>query len=148
MENENRETIQKQGAEPEPVLSHDGIGLELEDVRNLLIQKHGENIGKDDPILMTVTILNAFLVELAKVNERHHQALTRVMSASTEQYITGVKTSVDGLKEKLSSASIDTIKAVLEQEDAKRQEHSQVMKWTSAIITMSALINVAVFILR
>lgn len=134
--------------EAEPVLNHDGIGLDLEQVRKIIVNTHGEAIGKDDPILMTVTIFNAFIGELAKVNERHHQALLGVMSASTDKYITEVKGSVDSLTKELSGASANAIQAAMQQDADARLEFGRDLKWTAAIITISALLNIAVFILQ
>lgn len=154
MENQETQQIRETpqagapGSEAEPVLNHDGIGLELEQVRNLLVRTHGEKLGKDDPILMTVTILNAFLGELAKVNARHHQALVKVMSASTDKYIAEVKQGIDALTKELSSVSISTIKDVMEQEEVKRQAHAQTVKWASAIVTISALVNIVLLVFK
>ena len=133
--------------EPEPVIAHDGVGLELEQVRNLVMQQNNEVLGKDDPLLIMVTILNAFIGEQETVNERHHNALVSVMGASTDKYITGVKKSVDTLSNELSTASVDTIREVMQQEDLRRVKHNQNMKWATLIIGASALVNVIVFAL-
>lgn len=134
-------------SEPEPAIAHDGIGLSLEEVRGLLMQKNNEVVGLDDPILMQVTIFNAFLGEVEKVNARHHNALLAIMSASTDKYVQSVKNSVDTLTTELSSASVEAIKKVMQQEEIRRLKHSQAIKWTALIITVSALANVACFAL-
>ena len=46
----------------EPCLP-DGIGLTVDDVRVLLAQTNNTSLPVDDPLLMVVTILNAFLNE-------------------------------------------------------------------------------------
>ena len=93
----------------EPALPHDGIGLSLDEVRNLIMQKNNEVIGLDDPLLMMVTINNAFLTEYEKLLEKHNKAISAIMSAKTEGYIKTVKGSVEKLTEELSSMSVAAI---------------------------------------
>ena len=54
----------------------DGIGLSFDQVRTLLIQAHKTTMSDDDPMLMLVTINNAFLGEYDKLLDRHNEALT------------------------------------------------------------------------
>ncbi len=145
--NMESEVLEKATKEPEPVITHDGRGLDLEQVRNLVMQQNNEILGKDDPLLIMVTILNAFIGEQEKVNDRHHNALVRIMSESTDKYITGVKNSVDTLSNELSNASVGTIKEVMQQEDLSRVKYGQNMKWATLIVGVSALVNVVVFAL-
>ena len=53
----------------------DGIGLTLDDVRALLAKEHETIVPKDDPMLMIVTLLNAYLGEVDKLHARHGKAL-------------------------------------------------------------------------
>ena len=137
-EAEKPEIIQVQQLENiEPVLSHDGIGLNIEEVRNLLMQKHDDVLGLDDPLLMLVTINNAFLGEYEKLLAKHNKAISAIMSAKTEGYI---KT------EELSSASVETIQKVFHEHALTLNNFSHNTKWMSAIIWLAALVNVGVFI--
>ena len=58
----------------------DGIGLTLDDVRALLAKEHETIVPKDDPMLMIVTLLNAYLGEVDKLHARHGKALAALMA--------------------------------------------------------------------
>jgi hypothetical protein len=63
-----------------PSTVSDGIGLDLESVRTLLAQKHATVVDPDDPVLMLVTLQNAFLAEYEKLLARHNKALTSMLA--------------------------------------------------------------------
>ena len=65
---------QTESREPDQLFP-DGIGLSVEDVRALLARKHETSVPKDDPILMVVTILNAFLGRQDELQKKHEKAL-------------------------------------------------------------------------
>ena len=136
----------------EPALPHDVIGLSLDEVRNLIMQKNNEVIGLDDPLLMMVTINNAFLTEYEKLLEKHNKAISAIMSAKTEGYIKTVKGSVEKLTEELSSTSVaaigETIQKIFHEQTLTLNNFTHNIKWIAAIIALSALVNVAVFVVR
>ena len=65
----------------------DGIGLTLDDVRALLAKEHETIVPKDDPMLMIVTLLNAYLGEVDKLHARHGKALAALMAGKTDAYV-------------------------------------------------------------
>ena len=98
-ENEQVEQVAEQVS---PVLADEGIGLSLEEVKALLSQKHDMVIGTDDPILMMVTLHNAFLAEHQKLFHRHESALQKLMGAETGKYLqalTSLTNKLDGVSE-------------------------------------------------
>ncbi len=127
-----------------PVLS-DGIGLSHDEVREVLQAKHGK-VDSDDPILMLVTLMNAFLTEEDKLLDRHNRALSRIISERTNAYIKTVKESTDSLGKTLSSSSLDAINRVFEMHGVKMERLRLSMTWLAAIVATSALVNVAVFV--
>ena len=137
--------------EAEAILAHDGIGLSLEAARNLIMQKNNEVIGVDDPILMLVTINNAFLSEYDKLMERHNKAVSGVMQAKLDSYVSGVEGSLAKLTKEISGASMaaigETIQNVFHEHALTLNSFSGNMKWASIIIAVSALVNVAVFVI-
>ncbi|MDR2893700.1 MAG: hypothetical protein LBV80_11595 [Deltaproteobacteria bacterium] len=69
--------------EAEPVLADDGRGISLEEARALLAMKHNLLVGKDDPILMLVTLMNAYLTEIEKQHKRHEKAMVALLTHET-----------------------------------------------------------------
>ena len=81
----------------------DGIGLTLDDVRALLAKEHETIVPKDDPMLMIVTLLNAYLGEVDKLHARHGKALAAHMAGKTDAYVKGVQGATDaGFRETLA----------------------------------------------
>jgi len=123
-------------------------GLNLEDVRALLSKTHNTSIPDNDPLLMIVTINNAYLGEVQKLHARHEQGLARLMADKTDAYVSGVKAAVDQLSKSLSSASVEGVRKIFEAHAATLNAFKYAVYWSAAIVAVSALLNVAVFVLR
>jgi hypothetical protein len=137
---------QHDGADQTPL--SDGIGLDLESVRILLAQKHETVVSADDPVLMLVTLHNAFLAEYEKLLDRHNKALTAMLAEKTDGYVSGVLAATQGLTKDLSAASIESIRTVLRDHGAVLAAFRNQLTWLSAIVAISAMVNVAVFAFR
>lgn len=134
-------------SDPEQLLP-DGIGLSVEDVCVLLTRKHETNVSKDDPLLMVVTILNAFLNEQDKLQKKHEKALAAFMGEQTSTYVKGVEASVAGLSKTLSGVTIEGIGKAVGEMAANLVGHRSAMYLCTAVMALSALLNVAVFVLE
>ena len=126
----------------------DGIGLDLESVRTLLAQKHATVVDPDDPVLMLVTLQNAFLAEYEKLIARHNKALTAMLAEKTDGYVSGVLSATKGLAKDFSAASVENIRTILQGHVAALTSFRQHLTWLAAIVAISALVNVTVFALR
>ncbi len=126
----------------------DGIGLDLESVRILLAQKHATVVDPDDPVLMLVTLQNAFLAEYEKLLDRHNKALTAMLAEKTDGYVSGVLSATKGLAKELSAASVENIRTIFQEHVSALAAFRQNLTWLAAIVTVSALVNVTVFALR
>lgn len=138
---------QQHDADTQPAVP-DGIGLDLESVRTLLAQKHATVVDPDDPVLMLVTLQNAFLAEYEKLLDRHNKALTAMLAEKTDGYVSGVLSTTKGLAKELSAASVENIRTILQGHIAALTTFRQNLTWLAAIVAVSALVNVAVFALR
>ncbi|MDR3176656.1 MAG: hypothetical protein LBU06_09020 [Desulfovibrio sp.] len=130
------------------VENQEKTGMNLEDVRALLANMHNTSIPENDPLLMIVTILNAYLGEVQKLHARHEQGLSRLMAEKTDTYVSGVKVAVEQLSASLSSASVEGVRKVFEAHAATLNSFRYAVYWAAAIVSASALVNVAVFVLR
>jgi uncharacterized protein YbaP (TraB family) len=126
----------------------DGIGLTLDEVRSLLATKNSITVSPDDPILMMVTLLNAFLTEEEKLLNRHRKALTSILTDKTDIYIKAVEQTTASLSESISTSSVHEIKKIFQENGATMNRFRSNMVWLAAIVGVSALVNVAVFVLR
>ena len=125
----------------------DGIGLSLEQAQALIVKSNGIVLANDEPALMGITICNAYLAEVAKLHARHEKGLTKLMAEKTDAYVSGVKAAVDQLAESLSSASVEGIRKVFDDHAATLKTFKSNVYLAAVIVGMSALLNVAVFVL-
>ena len=119
-----------------------GVGLTLEQIRSVVSKAHDVMLPKDDATLMIATILNAYLTEVDKLQARHEKGLTRL------EYVSGVQAAVNQLSTSLSSASVEGIRKVFDDHAATLKTFKSNVYLAAVIVGMSALLNVAVFILK
>lgn len=124
-----------------------GVGLTLEQIRSVVSKAHDVMLPKDDATLMIATILNAYLTEVDKLHTRHEKGLTRLMADKTDEYLSGVQAAVSQLSASLSSASVEGIRRVFDDHAARLSTFKSNVYLAAVIVGMSALLNVAVFIL-
>lgn len=133
--------------EPQP-LPPDGFGYTLEQAKALIAQHHKMILANDEPSLMGVTICNAYLSELEKLQARHRDGLSRLMTDKTDAYVSGVAAAVAQLTDSLSSASVEGIRKVFDDHAVRLQAFKNSTTWLAAIVGVSALLNVAIFVLK
>lgn len=122
----------------------DGVGLSIEDVRELLHRKHNASIPVNDPVLMFVTIMNAVLTEQEKLHARHREALTRFMGELTDAYAATVREGAEKVTDTLSALTAQGLN------EAARDmvKFRTTLFLCTAISAVSALLIVAVFVLK
>ena len=126
----------------------DGIGLDFEAIRSLLVEKHATHIGVDDPVLMLVTLNNAFLNEYDKLLARHNEALTTFLSEAGAQHLDSAKQSAEAVTKGLSASSIGVIQEHIQGHRKAMASFQNNMTWLAVIVAISATVNVAVFVYR
>lgn len=141
----NEETTQSSESIIMPLLP-DGIGMNLDQVAALLAEKHKTIVSKDDPLLMVVTVMNAFLAQENALMDRHKQALTMVMADKSEGFMRAAQKAVEQTGEIFASATVESMKQAIQGHHKAMDEHRKTILWLSALITLSALINVLLFI--
>ena len=115
-----------------------GVGLTLEQIRSVVSKAHDVMLPKDDATLMIATILNAYLTEVDKLQARHEKGLTRLMAEKTDAYVAGVQT----------AASVEGIRKVFDDHAARLATFKSNVTLAAVVVGLSALLNVAVFILK
>ncbi len=126
----------------------DGIGLTVKGVSALLHEKHGVSVSPDDPFLMMVTVQNAFLEEQSRLQKKHEEALAAFMGQQTAAYVKGVENSVSELRKALSDVTINGIRDAASDFAATLSGFKTTLYLCTAIMALSALVNVAVFVLK
>lgn len=127
-----------------PILAEDGIGISLEEARLLLLTKNEVGLSKDDPILMQVTLLNAYCTVFAQMFKKHQQALAGLMETETSKY----NSKLAEITEKVTQVTDQGLSEAVQKNLANLIKVKRDMYWLSAIMFVSAVVNVTVFILR
>lgn len=128
-----------------PILP-EGIGMNLEQVQKLLADQHKTIVSLDDPVLIMVTIMNAFLSQQNALLERHKTAMVNIMTEKTNDYVAEVKTATKSLSAAMSDLMLAAIQKTMNDHSLTLANHKKDTMWLSAIVAISALINVVVFI--
>lgn len=144
---QEQETPESVAEKEKPALLPDGMGLRLEQVQALLATQHNTAVPKDDPMLMFVTICNAFLGEVQALHQRHETGLTKLMADKTDAYVRGIKEATAQLAAGLSSASVEGFKAACKDHESRMAGFKSNLTWLAAIVAVSALVNVAACVL-
>lgn len=144
---QEQETPESVAEKEKPALLPDGMGLRLEQVQALLATQHNTAVPKDDPMLMFVTICNAFLSEVQALHQRHEIGLTKLMADKTDAYVRGIKEATAQLATGLSSASVEGFKAACKEHESRMAGFKSNLTWLAAIVAVSALVNVAACVL-
>lgn len=126
----------------------DGFGLSVDDVRALLVRKHDTAIPKDDPLLMVVTINQAFLEAQDRLQKKHEKALAAFMSEQTAAYVKGVEESMAGVSKTLSGVTLEGLQQASSGFVSSLTGFRVSLYLCTAVMALSALLNVAVFVLK
>ena len=126
---------------PENPAFPDGIGITLEDMNVLLAQKNDTTLDKHDPGLIMVSVCNAFLGEIQKLHQRHNAALSKIITARTQEYVAAVKATTETFSQVVSTASVEGIRRVFTDHAAALHASAWNARWCALIMAAGALAN-------
>ncbi len=124
----------------------DGIGLSIEEIQALIAKYNKTIIEKDDPFLVVITILNAFMYENEKLQSKYLEALKNVYADQVKSYIKEVKKSTDSINATLKNVSQDEVIKLHEKQTEKITSFRNYLTVCTAVIACSALVNLVFFI--
>lgn len=119
----------------------DGIGLSIEQVRTLLIQTHKTTMSDDDPMLMVATILNAFMGEYDKLLSRHNKSLSAYLDDQAQEFLDAARVAAE------AASGVGIVQETCQKHASAMRGYQSNLKWLAAIVVVSALLNVAVFVI-
>ena len=119
-------------------------GLSIEVARKLLAEKYEEKVvSKKDPMMMLVTLHQAFLEDYAAVLDHHRQAVRTVMENTVGS---GVK-DILGAVEKLRSLTLkDSVEGFAEQVQMYEQLKTDMDNWGKGLLFKQGLLTGLVLI--
>ena len=105
----------------------DGIGLSLDEVRALLAKKHETIVAQDDPVLLLVTLLNAYVHEFEKLLDKHNKATVKVMGSATKDTIKALEDEARCFAMDFKDKSIENTLATIRTHQAAMNEFLTIM---------------------
>ncbi len=139
-------TLNSISTEEQNSQTENGIGMNLDEVQALLAKKNEVIVDKDDPILITVTILNAFLEEGKKQQDKYMLALKTLYADQVNDFLGEVTKSTEEVRETLKSVSTEGLVKINERQTAKITELQVQLRNTCIIIGMLVLLNIGVMV--
>jgi len=126
----------------------DGIGLSIDALRQEISRVLNVNLPKDNPMLFVGVINNAFLNEYEKLLKKHDELIQDYLGEQSKKYLnqlSQVSSDVSGVVGTLKDASVEKLKDEFNafHNGLRNMRHSLFV--LTAIMLISAAINVAVF---
>lgn len=100
--------------------------MSLDDARALLVREHNTAIGRDDPLLMMVTLHQGFVGDYEAMLKRHDAGIKAILGATGEACGVAVEKVLEGLKDKTVKASLEQAFALVAEQarNMDRLEHA------------------------
>lgn len=114
-------------------LIHEDYSINMEEISKRLAEIHKTYIPKDDPIMMIVSIHNAYLNQLKEMHNKHGDALKKMIGDNAGQIV-----------DALSQTTVNKLKSNLKDYATFQRD----LRWCTVIIALSAIVNVLVLIGR
>ena len=134
--------IETAAPQPSPFLPESG--LTYDQIRDAVARECKTVLSPDDPDLIVVAILNAFLEKQADLQKKHQEALSRFMSEESARYVATVKKGAEDVTKTLSALTTQGLNEAAKDLAAFRTT----LFLCTAISAISALLIVTVFVLR
>lgn len=122
----------------------EGPGLNIDDIRILLENKHNTTLSEDAPVLMLVTICSAFLECGDNLIHEHTKVFRDILTDRTLAYEKTAKETIDGLAVTLSQSSIVAVKEIFEKQNKALQNFKVSLFWLTGIVVVVALILIII----
>ena len=125
-----------------------GIGLSLDEIKALIAKNHKTVVADDDPILITVTILNAFIEEVQKLNAKYNKALKEIYAEQSLEFQKKIEQTSVTIRKSLQDISLDGLTRLHGRHTIAIEKLRLYMFFCTGIIGLSAFIHVALYILK
>lgn len=110
-------------------------GLSLQEAKSLILEQHKINVSEDDPVMMVVTLHEAFLKDQSALLEKHNQALTLAMSGVVETFRQELSTETESFRTVVKSVALEHMTALVSQHQTNMAAHAQTVKfWTLLVL--------------
>ncbi len=121
----------------------DGLGMSIGDVQALLAKQNETAVPKDDPVLLIVTILNAFMAENKAQQDKYMLALKHVYADLAKDFTEETMNTTEEVHRTLKKVSTEGLVKITERQTARITELQVQLRSTCIIIGLLVLLNIA-----
>lgn len=87
--------------------------MSLDQARAMMVREHGVAVGKDDPILLAVTLHQGFCADLNKLLGQYADRISGLLAATGNGYAEAVERMLESFKDQTVQASIQHALALM-----------------------------------
>lgn len=120
--------------------------LTVEAIRHTLIEKHGQPLSEDDPILMVASMFEIFQKEYDSTLKRHQEAIERFMASNSTYYADKVKQSTDELLNRAIQGTIRNNIDAMADFKQSMTDFTRTNRLYSAVSLCTCLISICLFL--
>lgn len=118
--------------------------MSLDDARAALVREHGVAVGKDDPLLMVVTLHQGFVRDYDRMLARHDEAIRNLLGATGNACAEAVEAVLASLKDKTVKASLDQAFALVERQAVAMDDLRRTLRRHRLVISVLTVLSAAI----
>lgn len=127
--------------------------MSLDQARAMMVREHGVAVGKDDPILLAVTLHQGFCADLNKLLGRHAERISGLLAATGNSYAEAVERMLESFKDQTVQASIQHALALMAEQtkatetlSRRLRRHGIYFTFLSVVTASAAFLALAVLL--
>lgn len=99
--------------------------LSLSEAKTLILERHRINVSENDPVMMLVTLHEAFLKDQECALERHNKAITVIMSSTVNDLRESLHAETQRFAESVQKLAEDSAVSLLAEHQEAMKSHRQ-----------------------
>jgi hypothetical protein len=117
--------------------------MSLDDARALLVREHGVAVGKDDPLLMVVSLHQGMIRDYDSMLRRHDDAVRTLLGATGNACAEAVQAVLDSIKDKTVKASLDQAFALVERQAVAMEQFHRTLRRHRLVHSILTVLSLA-----
>lgn len=117
--------------------------MSLDQARAMMVREHGVAVGKDDPILLAVTLHQGFCADLNKLLGRHADRISGLLAATGNSYAEAVERMLERFKDQTVQASIQHALALMAEQTKATEDLRRRLRRYGVYFTLLSIVTIA-----
>lgn len=121
--------------------------MSLDQARAMMVREHGVAVGKDDPILLAVTLHQGFCADLNKLLGRNADRISGLLAATGNSYAEAVERMLESFKDQTVQASIQHALALMADQTKATETLRRRLRRYGVYFTLLSVVTLAAALL-